>query len=288
VHVDDLIRFAEGKRLGVLTGAGLSTDSGIPDYRGPETKRRARNPIQHRDFIKDASGRQRYWARATIGWRRFSKAVPNDGHRALAELERTGSITGIVTQNVDRLHHGAGSGRIVELHGALAEVVCMECGRISPRDALHARLEQLNPGWVRADAEQAPDGDAEVEETRSFRVVDCDRCRGALKPHVVFFGESVPKKRVEDAWAIFEEADGILVVGSSLTVYSGYRFVRGAEERGLPVAILNLGETRGDPHAALRLDVSATPVLRSWADFIRENRSKSVSKAHQSGVKPLT
>lgn len=271
MRADDLIRFADGRRLGVLTGAGLSTDSGIPDYRGPETKRRARNPIQYREFIKDATARQRYWARATVGWRRFSKAAPNDGHRALAELETLGSITGVVTQNVDRLHHTAGSERIVELHGALAEVVCMECGNISPRQALHARLEQLNPGWTREDAEQAPDGDAEVEGTRSFRVVDCDRCRGPLKPHVVFFGESVPKTRVERAWAIFDEADAILVVGSSLTVYSGYRFVRGAAARELDVAILNLGETRGDPHAALRLDSSATPLLRGWADFVRKN-----------------
>ena len=273
--MDSLLQFFDGKRVGVLTGAGLSTDSGIPDYRGPETKRRARNPIQYREFMKDPQARQRYWARATVGWRRFSKAEPNDGHRSLAELESLGRITGVVTQNVDRLHHTAGSQRIVELHGALAEVVCMECEQVSPREALHARLEQLNPGWTRADVlastEQAPDGDAEVEETRAFRVVDCDRCRGPLKPHVVFFGESVPKERVENAWAIFDEADAILVVGSSLTVYSGYRFVRGAEARGLPVAILNLGETRGDPHAALRVDASATPVLREWADFAARN-----------------
>ena len=266
--VDDLIQFVDGRRLGVLTGAGLSTDSGIPDYRGPETKRRARNPIQYREFIRDASARQRYWARATIGWTRFSAARPNDGHYALVELEAAGRITGVVTQNVDRLHHVAGCQRIVELHGALAEVVCMECGRLSPRDALQARLQQLNPGWTREYAEQAPDGDAEVEGTHSFRVVDCDGCRGPLKPHVVFFGENVPKQRVDDAWSIFDAADAILVIGSSLTVYSGYRFVRGAEARGLDVAILNQGETRGDPHAALKIDASAAPVLRKWADSV--------------------
>ncbi|MEM9863355.1 MAG: NAD-dependent protein deacetylase [Myxococcota bacterium] len=265
--IETLLDFLRGRRVGVLTGAGLSTDSGIPDYRGPETKRRARNPIQYRQFMKDPASRQRYWARAAIGWERFSGAAPNGGHVALAELERAGAITGIVTQNVDRLHQRAGSERVVELHGALAEVVCLHCGDVSPRSALQARLQALNPGWTATaqHAENLPDGDADVERTRDFRIVSCDRCGGPLKPHVVFFGESVPKARVDAAWEIFDEADAILVVGSSLTVYSGYRFVRGAPARHKPVAILNLGETRGDTHAAVRLDAPATPALQAWA-----------------------
>lgn len=259
--LDDLVRLLAGRRVAVLTGAGCSTESGIPDYRGPETRRRARNPIQYKGFIGDPATRRRYWARAMVGWERFSRAEPNAAHRALAAMESAGLLTGLVTQNVDRLHHRAGSERVVELHGALAEVLCLSCGAISPRRELQRRLAEANPGWVARQAAMAPDGDAEVDRTAGFRVVGCERCAGPLKPHVVFFGESVPRERVDAAWAIVDAADVLLVVGSSLAVYSGYRFVRGAAKRGQPVALVNLGETRADPHATVRVAARAGELL---------------------------
>jgi NAD-dependent SIR2 family protein deacetylase len=252
----DLLR---DRRFVALTGAGCSTESGIPDYRGPGTRARARNPIQYRAFIHEPATRQRYWARSVLGWPRFSAARPNDGHRALATLEAA-RLTGILTQNVDRLHHAAGSSRVIELHGALAEVVCLRCGRLEPRDQLQARLELLNPGWS-ADAELAPDGDAELTAVDGFRVADCLACGGVLKPRVVFFGENVPKPIVDEAFALLDGAEALLVVGSSLTVYSGFRFVRRAAERGLSVAIVNLGPTRGDPLADLLVDAPVGEVL---------------------------
>ena len=259
--LDDLTSLLSGRRIAVLTGAGCSTESGIPDYRGPETRRRARNPIQYRAFLGDPASRRRYWARAMVGWARFSAAQPNDAHRALAAMEEAGLLTGLVTQNVDRLHQDAGSRNVVELHGALAEVICLSCGRLSPRGRLQERLLEANPGWADRVAELAPDGDAEIDPSRDFRVVGCERCRGPLKPHVVFFGEGVPRERVEAAWAIVDAADVLLVVGSSLAVYSGYRFVRGAAKRGQPIALINLGETRGDGHARVRVDARAGQLL---------------------------
>lgn len=259
--LDDLVRLLAGRRVAVLTGAGCSTESGIPDYRGPETRRRARNPIQYKGFIGEPATRRRYWARAMVGWERFSGAEPNPAHRALAEMESAGLLTGLVTQNVDRLHHEAGSRNVVELHGALAEVVCLECRAISPRTELQRRLAEANPDWVARRAEMAPDGDAEIDPDEHFLVVGCERCGGPLKPHVVFFGEGVPKERVQAAWDIVDAADVLLVVGSSLAVYSGYRFVRGASKRGQPIALVNLGETRGDPHATLKVAARAGELL---------------------------
>ncbi|MEM1415297.1 MAG: NAD-dependent protein deacetylase [Myxococcota bacterium] len=266
--LDALTELLEGRRVAVLTGAGCSTESGIPDYRGPETRRRARNPIQYKRFIEDPASRQRYWARAVVGWRKFDGKRPNAAHRALAELERAGVIDGVVTQNVDRLHQAGGSRNVVELHGALADVVCLGCGAMSERQALQAELERRNPGWVEAyreRAEMAPDGDAEIEDVGRFQVVDCARCGGPLKPHVVFFGEGVPKARVEAAWSLVDDADVLLVVGSSLAVYSGYRFVRGASKRGQPIAIVNLSESRGDPHAELLVRARAGDLLPELA-----------------------
>lgn len=247
----------------VLTGAGVSTESGIPDYRGPETARRARNPIQYKEFVASVEGRRRYWARSMIGWPRFREAIPNRTHRALATLERRGRLAGVITQNVDRLHTRAGTSNLVELHGALAEVRCLVCGDISSRDRLQERLGELNPGWERRPAELAPDGDAELErrEVEEFRVADCERCHGVLKPNVVFFGEGVPKPTVDAAWSLFDAADGLLVAGSSLVVFSGFRFVRRATEQKKPVAIVNLGETRGHPHAQLTLDAHVGDVF---------------------------
>lgn len=250
----DLLR---GRRTVALTGAGISTESGIPDYRGEGTRRRAKSPIQYRQFVEEGAVRQRYWARSLAGWPRVAAADPNVGHRALARMEEAGCLQGVITQNVDRLHQQAGSERVVELHGALAEVTCLGCGRISAREALQRRLLRINPGWKEQTVQLRPDGDAELsgEAEQTFRVPACLRCGGVLKPNVVFFGENVPKKRVEAAWQLFEEAEVLLVLGSSLTVYSGYRFVLRAARADVPVAIVNLGPTRGDCQAVLRLNI---------------------------------
>jgi NAD-dependent SIR2 family protein deacetylase len=247
----------------VLTGAGCSTESGIPDYRGEGTRRRARNPVQHRAFLHEAEARQRYWARSTVGWPRFAAAVPNPAHHALAALEAQGCLTGIITQNVDGLHRAAGSRQVVELHGALANVRCLACGTRETRRALQVRLEQDNPGFLTRDDVMLADGDAELPEaaTAGFRVPACLSCRGTLKPDVVFFGDSVPRDVVDAARGLLERAASLMVVGSSLAVYSGLRFVRWAHARGCPVAIVNLGPTRGDPLATLLVDGRAGVLL---------------------------
>lgn len=263
-----LVDLLAGKRFAMLTGAGLSTESGIPDYRGPETRRRARSPVQYRQFVDSEPARRRYWSRSVRGYPKVRDARPNAGHRAVAELQRRGCASGLITQNVDRLHRAAGSIGEVELHGAIAEVCCLACGRVSCRDELQDHLLELNPHTSEAPVELAPDGDAEVapedDDSDGFRVPGC-HCGGVLKPHVVFFGESVPRYRVERSYALVEEADALLVAGSSLAVFSGYRFVRRAAERGIPVAIVNLGETRGDPHAALKLEAPTGETLSELA-----------------------
>ncbi len=257
----ELVELLRGRRIALLTGAGCSTESGIPDYRGEGTRARARNPIQHRAFVADPTARARYWARSAVGWPRFSDSSPNAAHRAMAALERAGLVTGLVTQNVDRLHHVAGSVRVVELHGALAEVRCLSCGAREDRAALQQRLLRLNPEIGDRKVDLAPDGDAELESIAGFVVPACLACDGVLKPDVVFFGDNVPRGRVDEAFAIADSADVLLVVGSSLTVFSGYRFVLRAVDRGQPVAIVNLGETRGDPHARVRIDGRAGEVM---------------------------
>lgn len=251
---DELARALEllrGRRVVALTGAGCSTESGIPDYRSPG--RAPRRPVQHREFLGSAAARRRYWARSAAGWPRFRAAAPNPGHRALAALEAAGALQGILTQNVDGLHGRAGSRRVVELHGALSEVLCLGCGGLHDRDEVQRWLEALNPGCAAASiAEEAPDGDAVLQAEDGFRVPDCPACAGVLKPNVVFFGDNVPPERLAAAWALFDEAEALLVAGSSLAVFSGYRFARRAAERGLPILVLNAGETRADPLAALR------------------------------------
>ena len=249
------------RRFVALTGAGCSTESGIPDYRGPETARRARNPIRFKDFIHDRRGQQRYWARSFRGWPRIADASPNRGHLALAALERSGHLLGVITQNVDRLHARARSRQVIELHGALADVRCLNCGALEPRQALQERLASMNPNFDAAHKGFAPDGDADVQDTENFLVADCLRCGGALKPDVVFFGEAVPQERVAAARALVEQADGLLVVGTSLTVYSGFRFVRQAHRAGQPIAVLNIGPTRGDALADLKVEGSSGPTL---------------------------
>jgi NAD-dependent SIR2 family protein deacetylase len=263
----DLVALLRGKRVLALTGAGLSTDSGIPDYRSPEALKRPRTPIQGPEFRRSERARRRYWARAVIGWERFRFARPNAGHLALARLEAAGVVTTILTQNVDHLHHDAGSTRVLELHGALAEVECLGCGAVEPREAVQARMLARNPGWLAHASAIAPDGDAELDGDAIDRFVPagCDGCGGALKPKVVFFGENVARPLVERAFAALDEADALLVVGSSLAVFSGYRFLLRAADRGAPIAIVNRGPVRGEERATLKVDAPIGEVLPGLA-----------------------
>lgn len=251
------------ERLFVLTGAGCSTASGIPDYRDSDGQWKHRRPVQYADFIGSPLSRQRYWLRSLVGWPRFGQAAPNAAHTALAELEQRGRVLQLVTQNVDGLHQQAGSRRVIDLHGRLDAVDCLGCGRRWPRVAMQDWLLTANPAYAQLDALSAPDGDAHLEniDFASVRVPDCPDCGGMLKPAVVFFGESVPKARVERAYARLAEAEALLVVGSSLMVYSGYRYCRRAREFGLPIAALNLGRTRADAELTLKVSASCTELL---------------------------
>jgi len=253
----------------VLTGAGMSTDSGIPDYRGPDSP--PSNPMTIRQFTSDQVFRQRYWARNHVGWRHMDETLPNAGHRALAELEHAGVVSGLITQNVDLLHTKAGSRTVINLHGTYAQVICLDCGHTMPRAALAELLDAANPGFVeRAEAvggiAVAPDADAVVGDTTSFRIIDCQACGGVLKPDIVYFGENVPKDRVDEAYSLIDGADALLVAGSSLTVYSGYRFVRHAAALDIPIAIINRGRTRGDDLATVKVDTGCSEMLALLAD----------------------
>ena len=269
-----LVELLRGRRFVALVGAGCSTESGIPDYRGPDGSLRNRKPMQYGEFVGSAEARRRYWARSAVGWRRVTRARPNPAHMALARLEGAGVVPGVITQNVDGLHQKAGSREVVELHGSLAWVRCLDCGH-RVRRARHQRaLEELNPAWMDAavarseGAEQAPDGDAEVssDAVRGFTVPGCRACGGILKPDVVFFGENVPASTVERAWALFGRAEILVVVGSSLTVFSGRRFVYRAVERDVPIAVLNLGPTRADDVAAVKVEERLGVLLPRLAD----------------------
>jgi NAD-dependent SIR2 family protein deacetylase len=260
-----------GRPLVALTGAGLSTDSGIPDYRGPGSPRRT--PMTYQELLSGPAAQRRYWARSHVGWARMAHAAPNPGHLALADLERTGTLLGVITQNVDGLHAAAGSRAVIDLHGRIADVVCLECGRRSSRAELQERLAALNPGFVAAAGarvEAAPDGDAELASAAGFRIAGCRGCGGVLKPDVVFFGENVPRERVAiclDAVDALAEVDGVLLVaGSSLTVMSGFRFVRRAARAGTPVVIVNRGATRGDELASYRLEAGTSEFLTALAE----------------------
>ncbi|MEV1202773.1 NAD-dependent protein deacetylase [Microbispora rosea] len=252
----------------VLSGAGLSTESGIPDYRGETGRRRRAEPMTYQTFVSSAPARRRYWARSHLGWRHIVDAAPNDGHLAVAELQRRGLVAGIITQNVDGLHQAAGAHGVVELHGSLHRVRCLDCGHRTSRRVLDHRLREANPGWQASSEMINPDGDAvlAVDEIETFRMVDCEGCGGVLKPDVVFFGENVPPSRVEECYALTERAGLLLVLGSSLTVMSGYRFVRRAAACSIPVAIINQGPTRGDGEALMTFDAplgaSLTTLLR--------------------------
>lgn len=254
-------------RLAVLTGAGVSTDSGIPDYRDASGAWKCAPPMQHRLFMTSHAARQRYWARALVGFRTLHRARPSGAHRALARLEEAGSVHGLITQNVDGLHQKAGSLRVIDLHGRAEQVRCMSCGALRMRHDLHAELAERNPRWGGMKAEVRPDGDADIEtDFSAFEVPSCRRCRqGIWKPDVVFFGDSVPSERVARARAMVDEAAALLVVGSSLMVYSGYRFARQAHASGKPIACLNLGRTRADGLYSLKLEAPVGAVLSGVA-----------------------
>jgi NAD-dependent deacetylase sirtuin 4 len=264
--IDELLQLARGRKIVALTGAGISTESGIPDYRGPDRPPRVRDPMQHREFVDKPEMRRKYWARSMIGYPRMAAAKPNAGHAALAELERSGTLAGVITQNVDGLHGAAGSRDVVELHGALARVRCLACDAITSRDILQQRLVAENPHHA-ASGKIAPDGDVDVPDAliADFEVVACEACGGVLMPDVVFFGGSVPRATLDAAWALFARAELLLVVGSSLAVFSGYRFVRRAAEHQIPIAIVNHGPTRGDDHADLRIDARSGALLSEFA-----------------------
>jgi NAD-dependent SIR2 family protein deacetylase len=268
--VDEALGLLAGRPFVALTGAGLSTDSGIPDYRGPGSP--LRRPMTYGEFVSGPVAQRRYWARSHVGWARMRRAVPNPGHLALADLERRGVLRGVITQNVDGLHAEAGQRELIDLHGRIADVVCLSCRAISPRAALQQRLEEANPGFAESvgpEIETAPDGDVLLERTEGFRLVGCAACGGPLKPDVVFFGENVPKDRVARAYALVDAlrpaGGALLVAGSSLTVMSGLRFVKHAAKHDVPVVIVNRGETRGDPLAALRVDAGCSEVLPALA-----------------------
>jgi len=262
--VDALADLLGDGEVVVLSGAGLSTDSGIPDYRGATGSLRRHTPMTYQTFLADPRGRHRYWARSFVGWRQIRAARPNAGHRAVADLQRAGLVSGVVTQNVDGLHQAAGARDVVELHGGLDRTICLACGDVAGRAALDERLRAANPHFGPHVDEVNPDGDAELPDDvlDGFVMVDCLACgRGPLKPDVVFFGETVPRDRVDTCFGLVEGAGALLVLGSSLTVMSGYRFVLRAEKLGIPVALVNLGPTRGDAKVDVRVDAPLGTVL---------------------------
>ena len=276
--VVDLATLLSGRRVVVLTGAGCSTASGIPDYRGPEGTLRRRAPVQYGEFVRSPEARVRYWARSSVGWPRFSASRPNRAHTALARLEDAGVVAGVITQNVDGLHGAAGSRRVVELHGSLSFVRCLACDARTTRAEFQDRLLVENAAWWdglgghtgRGGAAAAPDGDAELPAAAlaGFHVPACASCGGTLKPDVVFFGENVPRATVEEAWSLFGEAEALLVAGSSRAVFSGRRFVYRARETGIPVAVVNRGPTRADAVAAARLEEDVGAGLSGLAELL--------------------
>ena len=272
-----LVNLVAGGDVVILSGAGLSTESGIPDYRGPSGRARRAEPMTYQTFVATAAARQRYWARSHLGWRHVARARPNSGHRAVAELEQAGLLAGTITQNVDGLHQAAGAQQVIELHGSLSRVLCLGCGERTPRPRLDQRLRAANSGWAARAAEITPDGDAVLadDDLAGFRVVDCESCGGVLKPDVVFFGENVPRPRVEESYRLVDRAGALVVLGSSLTVMSGYRFVRHASKLAIPVVIVNQGRTRGDPHAVAAIDAPLGATLSALIARLRPEAAVS-------------
>lgn len=285
------VELLAGKRLAILTGAGLSTDSGIPDYRGPSAV--PRSPMTYQQFVGDAALRQRYWARNQLGWKQLRRASPNAGHHAVARLERSALTAGVITQNVDRLHQEAGSENVVDLHGRFDQVVCLQCKSVFSREHIAARLADANPAFAERAAalgpiDQGPDADADLESAEliaDFIVSGCEVCGGMLKPDFVFFGENVPAYRVQRAFAIQNDADALVVAGSSLTVMSGLRFPREMVRRGLPVVLINRGETRGDALATLKLDLGASEALTHLAESLAPHNT-TADAAHSALSSP--
>lgn len=257
-------------RLFVLTGAGCSTASGIPDYRDADGQWKRTPPMTLQAFMGSDAARRRYWARSFAGWPVMARAAPNAAHHALAALQRAGWVHGLVTQNVDCMHDAAGSAGVIDLHGRIDAVACMGCGERTPRAALQQRLAALNPDWADVAFVAAPDGDADLTDaaTAQFQLAPCSACGGVLKPDVVFFGEQVPPPRVRAAFAALQGADAMLVVGSSLMVWSGYRFAHAAQQAGQPVAALNLGRTRADPLLSLKIEAQAHEALPALAEAL--------------------
>ncbi len=259
-------RLAEGGTF-VLTGAGVSTDSGIPDYRDDAGAWKARAPVQYRDFVGSEATRRRYWARSMLGYPFMARTLPNVAHHALSALEARGQLSLLVTQNVDGLHRRAGSRQLVDLHGRLDQVRCLGCGALTERAALQSELEARNPEFIAAEATVKPDGDAELSDVdyQRFEVVPCAACGGMLKPHVVFFGENVPAERVTQSMATLEGSRLLLIIGTSLMVFSGFRFARAAARFGVPIAIINRGITRADELATLKLRGNVGELLSGLA-----------------------
>ncbi len=260
-----------GRRVAVLTGAGVSTDSGIPDYRGQGAP--VRKPMSVEQFLAEESARRRYWVGSHLGWRRFAAAQPNEGHRALAQLEAAEITSGVITQNVDGLHVRAGSRRVVELHGTMRRVGCLQCGQVFDRRDLAVRVEAENP-WLSETEELplGPDGDVAGAEVEGFRIPECSVCGGVLKPDVVFFGEFIPAERFREAEQLVRNADALLVAGSSLVVNSGIRLVERARRRRLPVVIVNRGQTRADARATVKVDAGTSEVLTALAEALPRRR----------------
>jgi NAD-dependent SIR2 family protein deacetylase len=257
----------EGRRIVVLTGAGMSTDSGIPDYRGEGAPKR--NPMTFDQFRDSLDYRRRYWAGSHLGWKMFDAAQPNDGHRILAELEHAGVVSGVVTQNVDGLHARAGTRRLVDLHGSMGRVLCLDCGQAFARASIAERISADNPWLDEPDAiTLAPDGDADVTDYSSFVVPACSVCGGTLKPDVVFFGEFIPSERFQEASALVAGAEAMLIAGSSLVVNSGIRLLEQARRRRLPIVIINRGFTKGDSRATVKLDAGAAETLADLRRYL--------------------
>ncbi|MGW3044710.1 NAD-dependent protein deacetylase [Kitasatospora sp. NPDC001159] len=271
VGLEALVRLLAGRGVVVLSGAGLSTESGIPDYRGETGSQRRGSPMTYQEFTGSEAARRRYWARSHVGWRTIARAEPNAGHRAVEQLRRSGHVSAVITQNVDGLHRAAGTRTAVELHGGLHRVVCLGCRCGSWRVELDRRLEALNAGFRAASVRVNPDGDAELPQALldGFRVAPCTACGGVLKPDVVFFGETVPKPRVRRCYELVDAAQALVVLGSSLTVMSGLRFVRHAARAGTPVVIVNQGATRGDDLAEARVGLPLGAVLTEVARRVR-------------------
>jgi len=285
--LDALVGLVADGDVVVLSGAGLSTESGIPDYRGPSGAARPATPMTFQAFTGSAAARRRYWARSHLGWRVIARAEPNAGHRGVARLQDAGLLTGVITQNVDGLHTAAGATDVVELHGNLDRVVCLSCGRLSPRQELDGRLRAVNRAWRARVLAVNPDGDVDLpkQDLDAFRIVDCDVCGGVLKPDVVFFGETVPADRVARCYSLVEQCGALLVLGSSLTVMSGYRFVLHAAKLGIPVAIVNAGSTRGDAKAAVRVDAPLGALLtRLVEDVLPAGRAASAPRPGLTGL----